>query len=394
MPPSTEEDTEIMTNITKSNLSHRRKQNFENSKNQCLGKRDKSFRGQIDPRARAICGLINDKEEYYTTSSCAGRSFFYQGEGVKASTTFRRFRISHEPIQDSKRYFDLTTLLSDRTGGGDEIRSVGQFDHAGKILEMNEQDQNGGHAEAQKTEAMQAACELASISDEPIWLRFEPFILHVACRSLQAASALMNAARPSFKNVGLTTWKDDVSTASSTRNFAKYLIAIWGDEGLEMPLTTPDGSHPFAGNHQWLADLVNDRHQRNGDKINRFVHAVREMPASVDEEEEDGNLDGATTTNTRIPKSFDVLGDVAVLNTLPEGNAVELRQIGESIMKRNKAIKIVVARSCNLEGSERAPGSAGFVQLAGAIQRYPLMTSHVSAENTKLIACLAVSHGF
>ena len=47
----------------------------------------------------------------------------------------------------------------------------------------------------------------------------------------------MAAARPTFKNVGLTTWKEN-----------KYLVAIWGDEGLDMPLCLP--------NHRSLCMLV------------------------------------------------------------------------------------------------------------------------------------------
>lgn len=39
-------------------------------------------------------------------------------------------------------------------------------------------------------------------------------------------------------------------------------------------------------------------------------------------------------------------------------------------------IKIVVSRQSNLEGTERSPGTTGFLQLAGAVKRSPLMTSH------------------
>jgi hypothetical protein len=57
---------------------------FENAKQQCLGKRDKSFAGRIDVQAVEICSVINERCEYYTTSSCSGRAFVYRGHGVKA----------------------------------------------------------------------------------------------------------------------------------------------------------------------------------------------------------------------------------------------------------------------------------------------------------------------
>ena len=57
---------------------------FEMAKTQCLGKRDKSFAGRIDPRAVEICALINERPDWYTTSSCSGRCFLYRGRGTKA----------------------------------------------------------------------------------------------------------------------------------------------------------------------------------------------------------------------------------------------------------------------------------------------------------------------
>lgn len=90
----------------------------------------------------------------------------------------------------------MNTIDSDPTGGGDPIRSIGQYENS------------LGDKKGTTTNALKERSDL-------IWLRFEPFILHVACQSLSAAGALMAAARPAFKNVGLTTWKD-----------SRYLVAI------------------------------------------------------------------------------------------------------------------------------------------------------------------------
>ena len=85
---------------------------------------------------------LNERDEFYTTRSCAGRCFLYQGKGVKRryatsrNEVFERCRISHELVKDPQRYFDLTTLATDRTGGADPIRSVGQFDHAEQVKEL------------------------------------------------------------------------------------------------------------------------------------------------------------------------------------------------------------------------------------------------------------------
>ena len=349
-------------------LAHRRRQNFENSKNQCLGKRDKSSAGRIDPKAVDICGVINDREEYYTTSSCAGRCFLYQGSGIKSTNTFRRFRVSHDKIGDAERYFNLGTLAEDPSGGADPIRSIGQFEHAERVRQI--QQQNEGETEMDATDAATQPQQSNFSEDDPsndglapmIWLRFEPFILHVACRSLAAASALMNAARPAFKNVGLTAWKEELNNGSGGSNASKYLVAIWGDEGLDMPLCTPPNndigsqqSIPFQGHHTWLSDLVNERHQRNWDKIDRFVQAVRDMPVDVvdddnalygDEYSNEINDDNTTISTSKMPKSFDVIGDIAVLNTMPPGDETELEEMGKAMMKKNKAIKVSPIFGC------------------------------------------------
>lgn len=362
------------------NWRQRRRNDFENAKAQCLGKRDKSFAGRIDPRAVDVCGIINERDDMYTTSSCSGRCLQYKGPGIKSSTEFTRFRVSHETIADPLRYFDLTTIGSDPTGGGDPLRTIGQYDYR-----MNDAADAGndndakseGDASSDSTPIDAASFpKTTSASDQTVWLRFEPFILHVACSSLSAASVLMNATRPTFKNVGLTTWKE-----------SRFLVAIWGDEGLEMPLCTPAGVPLHQGHESlsWLASLVNERHERNWAKIQRLCKSLRDMgslPADhddVDGEESDLNF-GSDITNINgmsknggIPKSYDVIGDVAYLHSVPEQG--EPLSIGTAIMNKNKSIKLVVARKSNLEGSERAPGEEGLIIIAG-VERSPLITTH------------------
>ena len=345
-------------------MSTTRRKTFDNGKAQCLGKRDKSFAGRIDVKAVEICSVINEREEFYTLSSCSGRCFLYQGHGIKSSTflegqenSFRRWRISHDLLKEAGRYFDLSTLSQDPTGGGDPIRTIGQFDHAEQLLK-------------QDPTWVDHTDNATPHGDEAIWLRFEPFILHVCCRSLTAASALMAAARPSFKNVGLTTWKEDGG---------KYIVAIWGDEGLDMPLCTPDGTALFANHVEWLQQMVNERHERNWAKIQRFVQGVRAIAVDVvdqmDDSNDDEDINDKITESRDRPTSFDVVGDIAVIHSLPCNTSTyeDKLRMGEAIMKKNKSLKVVALRSNSLNGTERSPGNLEII--AGA-QRYPLITTH------------------
>ena len=378
---------------------HRLRKNFEPGKDQCLSKRDKSFAGRIDVKAVDICSVINDREEFYTTSSCAGRCFLYQGHGIKSShfldsgNKFERFRISHDLVTDESRYFDLSTIETDPTGGGDPVRSIGQFEHGEKVRSLQAANESETGAELPST-TINDGDKSKDDNDNnggAIWLRFEPFILHVCCRSLAAASALMAAARPSFKNVGLTTWKEQ-----------KYLVAVWGDEGLDMPITTPEGAFLFEHHRHWLKEMINERHQRNWSKIDRFVESVRalsETPLDDDDNDDinyirvsegnriigngdsdlpqdgDENMRAGMKKKTKIPRSYDTVGDIALVYALPEGvtTAEEKEAVGRAILDKNKAIKVCVLRSSTLSGSERAPGEMEVI--AGA-HRDPLVTTH------------------
>ena len=359
---------------------------FQIQKENCLGKRDKSNAGRIDPKAVDICAAINARSEYYTTSSCSGRCFLYCGDGIKshhhyATTTttktssscatkesnnnddeqinnghgfFQRFRVNHDLIQNPKRYFNLNTLFEDLDGGGDPIRTIGQFDSksAPKYLTQSK-----------------------SLTNTAIWLRFEPFILHVACRSLDSANALMSQARPSFKNVGLTSWKENKQSSN-------YIVAIWGDEGLDMPLSVPStdsnlGQPLLEGKEIWLQSLINERHVRNWSKIQRFTQAVKTM--SIVESDNDYHDHDNDHDLYHLPKRYDVIGDVAIINhpNIHSSNLNEtdskltqsLQQLGQQILKKNKHIKMCVVRTQALSSSERC--SKGLYLLAGCHDRYP-----------------------
>ncbi|KAL7529993.1 hypothetical protein ACHAXR_004573, partial [Thalassiosira sp. AJA248-18] len=163
-------------------------------------------------------------------------------------------------------------------------------------------------------------------------------------------------------------------------------------------------------NADWLAQLVNERHARNWKKIDRFVEAMRSLDGGVavdvvglgdtvvdvdgaihgidkvellttEEYSHGGGGGGGGSNNSKrassglpIPRSYDVVGDVAILNSLPQGDEETQRKVGEWIMSRNKAMKICVARTTPLSTSDRSPGT-GLVQLAGP-PRNPIITSH------------------
>ncbi len=164
---------------------------FPNEKKMYLSKQDKSRKGDIDEKVIPLLKVINAQDNYYTTSSCSGRVYLWTGSGKKNETEW--LKVSHDLIDES--FFDIKLL----TG--------------------------------------------------VVWLRAEPFILHVACKDLETANKLLEKARQIYK-------KSCILSASN-----KILVEIKGSELVEMPLYL-DGKLLYSGDLFWLMELVNGKLQR------------------------------------------------------------------------------------------------------------------------------------
>jgi len=292
---------------------------------------------------------------------------------VKSTSQFVRYRVTHELIPDGEPYFDLRSLRWDVVDGAwekDKRRTReraplrrGVFDSLGRCAMKH--ICGGCCASIRGNDAN------ATGRDPVVWLRFEPFIPHVCCRDMDAAGLLLAAARTVFKNAGVQSWTD-----------GKVMLAIWGDEGLEMALSGPSGQPIFANEAQWLQELVNSRHRRNWTKIDRFTEAVRSMaPASLAATPAYAKacVDGASASTADTdeacadiadggdallpsgsvarlgPRHFDIIGDVAVLSV---PLAAETRAaVGAAILKENRRVRIVACRCSTLQTEHRKAGA-------------------------------------
>lgn len=127
---------------------------FEHEKNQFLKKIDKSSKGKTDKAILPLIKMINRMENFYTTSSCAGRILLMKETGKKQKNVF--FRVWHEKIN---------------------------------------------FAEAKKT-IEESAKKYLKI----IYLKQEPCILHVSCKNLFDALRLVSMARQAgWKKSGITS---------------------------------------------------------------------------------------------------------------------------------------------------------------------------------------------
>ena len=130
--------------------------NFQQRKKDILSKLDKSSKGDWDEKIVELCGKINSLENYYTTSSCAGRIVLIIDSEKKQEGLFL------------KVYHDLVSF--------EELKSD---------LERIE-------------------------NEELVKFKQEPCILHVGCDSLESAQKLLDKAK-------LVGWKRSGIIASENR---------------------------------------------------------------------------------------------------------------------------------------------------------------------------------
>ncbi|HII71247.1 TPA: hypothetical protein HA265_00650 [Candidatus Woesearchaeota archaeon] len=116
--------------------------NFDLDKKNTLNKEDKSNKGHWDKRIIPLCDTINSKPDFYTSSSCAGRLVLFK-------------------IPDSGNKQETEWIFTTH-----------------ELMELEE---------------MMPA--LKDLPDNHMVFRYEPFIIHVVCRNMEAADRLLRLVR-------------------------------------------------------------------------------------------------------------------------------------------------------------------------------------------------------
>ena len=196
--------------------------------------RDRSRAGRVDARCEAIVREAFASDDFFTTSSCSGRVSVFatrardarEGKGEGGTWAY----VSHEPA----RAEEVAAAVARRGGEG-----------AGA-----EDDEGGGWAKSTLT------------------LRFEPFILAVEARDLEAGEAFVRCAREcGYRESGITASERRVICAARCQLRLEAPVVVDGerlvsDEGLET-----------------LVRLANEKFQVNADRMERFREAFNAMCA-------------------------------------------------------------------------------------------------------------------
>ena len=148
---------------------------FASRKKNALSRKDKSNKGTVDKPIKALVDEINRLENYYTTSSCSGRIVLWAEPKSGRKNEVKFLFVVHSTIT----FTEIKKSL--------------------KQLPLNK-----------------------------VWFRFEPMILHVACKTLDDANNILDKARPFFKHSGIMTAKEKIVVEIRGSVFIEALVAKYG----------------------------------------------------------------------------------------------------------------------------------------------------------------------
>ncbi len=198
---------------------------FEKQKEKYLkdlesGIRDKSKKGFIDEEMKDLVTAINKQENWYTTSSCSGRILLYTISEERKKNETEWLFVSHNIVAE------------------EQIR---------KALENKAQQNSQKYPEEKGT----------------IFFRFEPLILHVACKDLAAAETLLQVCGSSgLKHSGAITLSK------------RIIVEIIGNDRLDAPIAK-NGEILITekGITYYVAD-ANAKMKRNLQRIERLLKEI------------------------------------------------------------------------------------------------------------------------
>ena len=180
-------------------------------------KEDLSRKHSIDDYIVYLINRINSHNDYYTSSSCSGRTIVFSSSPTVTSST-----------KSDCQWLYVTHERAD-------------------------------------SNAIWNCLEQRSKDVDMISIKFEPFILHVICRTLESAKVLLNIALEcGYRNSGLVI-----------SNQGKITLAIRSTHALEVPLVIGGQLCVDQNYIMQIASIANEKMTANMAKIDRFSFCIR-----------------------------------------------------------------------------------------------------------------------
>lgn len=241
---------------------------------------DKSLKGSVDEPLQAFIDLVNQDKRFVSTSCCSGRIvvFISDSSGKKNLGRFLYcnhylFTATHDPSKDCS---PVSSDTCENTPSSTASFKKQPCCHSGTtcchavdsffkmITAQYEQERDATvYGKRPKTPFPQVS------SRSEVWLNVEPFVVHVECRDLAAASLILQSAtQAGIKNYGLMGVPPQ-----------RLVFAARGSNVMRVPIgeLTVDGLDLFVNTRYTsrLLDMANQKMQCNWNHIKRFEETFR-----------------------------------------------------------------------------------------------------------------------
>ncbi|XP_013077723.2 tRNA wybutosine-synthesizing protein 3 homolog [Biomphalaria glabrata] len=191
---------------------------FANQKIQRLLRADLSKKGSVDEPIVDLVEFINSLPHYFTTSSCSGRILIFENDLQADKKGCKWLYVSHT-------YVTLEEILT----------------------------------------------HLTAVPDEAVF-KFEPFIMHVQCQTLEDAQKLHQAAvAAGFRNSGITIGGK-----------GKIMMAVRSTHSLEAPLSSEGKLIVSQEYIKFLIECANKKMEENKNRIHRFFELVKTLSTKTE----------------------------------------------------------------------------------------------------------------
>ncbi|MBM3309774.1 MAG: hypothetical protein FJY77_05900 [Candidatus Altiarchaeales archaeon] len=204
---------------------------FAKQKKHALNKLNVSIRvGDTDKEIVPLLNAINSLQDYYTTSSCAGRIQLFNDLGSK---------IRNNSIACWHR----------KVSPGEVVKEV----KAVKPPHLHK----GFIPDPRRGEGVSGI----------LYFKCEPPILHIAARDIESAGKLLNTAREAgFKHSGIQAIKPE-----------RVIVELISTETIDAPIMEKDGKLISDEYIRYLAKLANKKYMKSQAKIKKLERKIKEL---------------------------------------------------------------------------------------------------------------------
>lgn len=246
---------------------------FAREKRDILGK-DKSSKGTWDEPIVDVLEQLNANPDYCTLSSCSGRSYLWRwspaaaaappagesGEGAAAS-----------PLGDAAAFYWPSKKAAHKAFANSwRFHVCHSFEECGLRRALLDFAAENGHAH-QEEEAKEDAARNVGVGDV-VWLKFEPLVCHVACRSWEAAARLMEASNSAFPLTSLRAWRK------------RFVVQVVGEDSAELPVAVLSSQGRVGGALRLMGPtsldfvqhvVLRQKFERNGQRTDEWRRGLR-----------------------------------------------------------------------------------------------------------------------